>query len=162
MIWCSKLQTETALSTAEAKNIAMSHALHETIPVQNHIKEINCMFDLPNPMTGFCITLNENNLLAIAIAESLKFAPRTKHSHQISSFLQPSEYIFWQVRWHQDQVHINQEAYCWHIHLANWCWQFLYFTQNAKWMVIISITLRFHGSVRMQASSSNSVFHLCF
>ena len=94
VIWCSKLQTETALSTAEAKNIAMSHALHETIPVQNHIKEINCMFDLPNPMTGFCITLNENNLLAIAIAESLKIAPRTKHSHQISSFLQPSEYIF--------------------------------------------------------------------
>ncbi len=39
--WCSKLQTEIALSTAEAKYIAMSHALHETIPIQNFIKEIS-------------------------------------------------------------------------------------------------------------------------
>jgi hypothetical protein len=29
-------------------------------------------------------------------------------------------------------------------------------------MVIISITLRFRGSVRMQASSDNSGFHLWF
>jgi hypothetical protein len=31
VIWCSKLQTEIALSTAEAEYIAMSHALRETI-----------------------------------------------------------------------------------------------------------------------------------
>jgi hypothetical protein len=41
VIWCSKHQTEIALSTAEAKYIAMSHALRKTIPVQNLIKEIN-------------------------------------------------------------------------------------------------------------------------
>jgi hypothetical protein len=79
VIWCSKLQTEIALSTAEAKCIAMSHALRKTIPVQNLIKEINCIFDLPNPMTDFCITLHEDNLYAIKMAESLKFTPRTKH-----------------------------------------------------------------------------------
>ncbi len=79
VIWCSKLRTEIALSTAEAEYIAMSHALHETIPVQNLIKEINCIFDLPNPITDFCITLHEDNLSAIAMAESLKFTPRTKH-----------------------------------------------------------------------------------
>ncbi len=33
LVWCSKLQTEIALSTAEAEYIAMSHALCETIPV---------------------------------------------------------------------------------------------------------------------------------
>jgi hypothetical protein len=38
LIWCSKLQTEIALSTAEAEYIAMSHALQETIPVQNLVK----------------------------------------------------------------------------------------------------------------------------
>ena len=78
VIWCSKLQTEIALSTAEAKYIAMSHALRETIPVQN-LKEIQCIFDLPNPMTDFHITLHEDNLSAITMAESLKFTLRTKH-----------------------------------------------------------------------------------
>ena len=73
------MQTEIALSTTEAEYIAMSHALCETIPVQNLIKEIHCIFDLPNPMTDFHITLHEDNLSAIAMAESLKFTPRTKH-----------------------------------------------------------------------------------
>jgi len=79
VIWCSKLQTEIALSTAEAKYIATSHASRETIPIQNLIKEIHCIFDLPNPMTDFNITLHKDNLSAIAMAESLKFTPRTKH-----------------------------------------------------------------------------------
>ncbi len=34
VIWCSKLQTEIACSTAEAKYIVTSHALRETIPIQ--------------------------------------------------------------------------------------------------------------------------------
>jgi hypothetical protein len=82
-IWCSKLQTEIALSTEEAEYIAMSHALRETIPIQNLIKEIHCIFKLPNlmtnPMTDFCIMLHEDNLSAISMAESLKFTPCTKH-----------------------------------------------------------------------------------
>ena len=79
VMWCSKLQSEITLSTAEAKNIALSHALRETIPVQNLTKEIHCIFDFPNPMTDFNITLHEDNLSAIAMAESLKFTPRMKH-----------------------------------------------------------------------------------
>jgi hypothetical protein len=79
VIWCSKLWTEIAFSTAEALYIAMSHALRKTIPIQNLIKEINCIFNLPNPMTDFCITFHKDNLLAIAMAESLKFTPCTKH-----------------------------------------------------------------------------------
>jgi hypothetical protein len=63
VIWCSKLQTEIALSTSEA-----DETLHETIPIQNLIKEIHCIFDLPNPMTDFNITLHEDNLSAIAMA----------------------------------------------------------------------------------------------
>jgi hypothetical protein len=79
VIWCSKLQTEIALSTAEAEYIAMSQALRMTIPIQNLIKEINCIFKLPNPMTDFNITLHEDNLSAIPMAGSLKFTLRTKH-----------------------------------------------------------------------------------
>jgi hypothetical protein len=84
------------------------------------------------------------------------------HSNQISSFPQSSKYIVQQVRWYQAQIHFNQEAARWHIHKTCRCWQLFHFTQDAKWMVIISITLRFWGSVRMQASSSNSGFHLWF
>jgi hypothetical protein len=77
----------------------MSHALRKTIPIQNLIKVINRIFDLPNPMTDFCITRHEDNLSAIAMAESLKFTPRTKaYCHQISSPSQSRQYIFQQVR----------------------------------------------------------------
>jgi hypothetical protein len=74
-VWCSKLQTEIALLTAEAKYIAMSHALRETIPIQNLVKEVSCIFHLPDPITDFCITVHEDNLSAISMAESLKFTP---------------------------------------------------------------------------------------
>jgi hypothetical protein len=57
----------------------MSHALGETIPIQNLINEVSCIFNMPTPMTDFCITLHKDNLLAIAMAESLKFTPQTKH-----------------------------------------------------------------------------------
>jgi hypothetical protein len=80
------------------------------------------------------------------------------HSNQISSFLQSSKYTVQQVRWYQAQVHINQEATCCHIHKTSWCWQLFHFTQDAKWMVIISITLCFQRSVRMQAVAAIQVF----
>ncbi len=79
IVWSSKLQTKIALSTAEAEHIAMSHALGEMIPIQNLMKEIHCIISMPNPMTDFCITVHEDNLLAIAMVESLKFTPCTKH-----------------------------------------------------------------------------------
>ena len=79
IIWCSKLQTEIALSTAEAKYIALSHALREAIPIQNLSKEINCVFPLFIPTPDFCLTVHEDNMSAITMAESIKFTPRTKH-----------------------------------------------------------------------------------
>jgi hypothetical protein len=79
LVWCSKLQTEIALSTAEAEYIVMLHALRDTIPIQNLVKEVSCIFHLPDPITDFCITVHEDNLSAISMAESLKFTPRTKH-----------------------------------------------------------------------------------
>ena len=73
LVWCSKLQTEIALLTAEAKYIAMSHALCDTIQIQNLVKKVSCIFLLPDPITIFCITVHEDNLSAICMAESLKF-----------------------------------------------------------------------------------------
>ena len=41
VIWSSKLQTEIALSTAEAEYIDMYQALREALPIQRLAKEIN-------------------------------------------------------------------------------------------------------------------------
>jgi hypothetical protein len=79
-----------ALSTAEAEYIAMSHALCETIPIQNLMKKIHCIFSMPNPMTDFCITVHEDNLSAIAMAELLKFTPHT-NTLQSSIIISASE-----------------------------------------------------------------------
>lgn len=57
----------------------MSQALREAIPIQNLAREINCVFPLYMPTTDFCLTVHEDNCSAIAMAESLKFTPRTKH-----------------------------------------------------------------------------------
>jgi hypothetical protein len=43
------------------------------------MKEIHCIFSMPNLMTDFCITAHEDNMSAIAMAKSLKFTPCTKH-----------------------------------------------------------------------------------
>ena len=80
IIWGSKLQTEIALSTAEAEYIALSQALREAIPIQNLTKEINCVFPLYIPTTNFCLAVHEYNLSTIAMVESLKFTPCTKHT----------------------------------------------------------------------------------
>jgi hypothetical protein len=80
LIWCRKLQTEIALSTTEAEYMTMSLALRDTIPVQNLVKEVNCIFDMPNLITDCCITCHKDNLSAIVMAESLKFTPWTKHT----------------------------------------------------------------------------------
>ncbi|KAL7546696.1 hypothetical protein ACHAWF_010026 [Thalassiosira exigua] len=79
IIWCSKLQTEIVLSTAEAEYIALSQAPREAIPIQNLLKEIDCVFPLYVPDANFCIIVHEDNQSTIAMAESLKFTPRTKH-----------------------------------------------------------------------------------
>ena len=41
VFWCSKLQTEIALSTAESEYIALSQATREVIPFVNLLKEIS-------------------------------------------------------------------------------------------------------------------------
>jgi hypothetical protein len=42
IVWSSKLQTEVALSTAEAEYIAMSQATQDLIPLQDLLHEFSC------------------------------------------------------------------------------------------------------------------------
>jgi hypothetical protein len=77
--WQSKLQTEIALSTAEAKYIAMLQALRETIPLATLMREMNEIFPLYLPSPKFIIKVREDNLSCIAMAKNSKFTPRAKH-----------------------------------------------------------------------------------
>ena len=79
IIWSRKLQTEIALSTAEADYIDMSQVLCEALPVQQMTKEINCIVSLYTPKRKFCFTVHKDNLSSAAMKELLKFTPRTKY-----------------------------------------------------------------------------------
>ena len=91
VLWCSKLQTEIALSTAEAEYIALSQATREIIPFVNLLKEIDEYIKLDiKPSQMYC-KLFEDNTSCITIAQGKKFSPRTKHIslkyHWFRSFL---------------------------------------------------------------------------
>ncbi len=53
--WQTKLQTEIALSAAEAKYIVLSQALRETLPMTNLMKVINVTFSLHLPLPKLVI-----------------------------------------------------------------------------------------------------------
>jgi hypothetical protein len=77
--WCSKLQTEIALSTTEAEYIALSQSLREVIPVIDLMKEINEIFPINIPTPEIHCKVWEDNNGALALANGQKFSPRTKH-----------------------------------------------------------------------------------
>ena len=77
--WCSKLQTEIALSTTESEYIALSQAMREVIPFMNLMMEVGDIFKLHNPKPKLHCKVFEDNRSCIRVAESPKFTPRTKH-----------------------------------------------------------------------------------
>jgi hypothetical protein len=77
--WSSKLQTEIALSTAEAEYIALSSALREVIPLMTVMDELNEVFPLQMNTPDFFCKVWEDNQSCISMATSQKFTPRTKH-----------------------------------------------------------------------------------
>ena len=91
VFWCSKLQTEIALSTAESEYIALSQATREVIPFVNLLKEISQYMKLSIKPSQMKCKLFEDNTSCITIAEGKKFSPRTKHIslkyHWFRSFL---------------------------------------------------------------------------
>jgi hypothetical protein len=80
IVWSSRLQTEIALSTAEAEYIALSTALRQLIPMMHILTEISGVFeDTYVPKPDIHCKVFEDNRSAIVMAESTKFSPRTKH-----------------------------------------------------------------------------------
>eukprot|EP00956_Cyclotella_meneghiniana_P030506 scaffold76990_cov25-Cyclotella_meneghiniana.AAC.1 len=66
--WVSKLQTEIALSTAEAEYIALSTALREVIPLMTLMQEINEVFPLYIDKPNFFCKIFEDNQSCIKMA----------------------------------------------------------------------------------------------
>ena len=79
IIWCSKLQTEIALSTAEAEYIALSQAMREVIPLMNLFEELKEVIPLHLPKPKVKCKVFEDNTSCISMASAHKFSPRTKH-----------------------------------------------------------------------------------
>ncbi len=77
--WSSKLQSEIALSTAEAEYIALSQALREVIPLISLIEELSDIFPLYVNQPDFFCKVWEDNQSCITMTQTDKFTPRTKH-----------------------------------------------------------------------------------
>ena len=79
IFWRSTLQTEIALSTAEAEYIALSTALRQVIPLMTMMEEIQKVFPIMVSKPGFVCKVHEDNQSTIKMATGVKFPPRTKH-----------------------------------------------------------------------------------
>ena len=82
VIWSSKLQTETALSTMEAEVVAMASCCRELFPVIDLTCELGMAAGIPpNDTAQMHVTPHEDNIGALTLAETLppQFTPRSKH-----------------------------------------------------------------------------------
>ena len=82
MVWVSKLQTETALSTMEAEIIALAHCCRELFPVMDIVKEMGEAMNLPTKdMSTMHVSIHEDNAGALVLAETIppQFTPRSKY-----------------------------------------------------------------------------------
>ena len=89
--WVSKLQTEVALSTTEAKYIALSQAMRDLIPLLGLLEELSPVLKLSTDKPDvhwrtcgygngqFVADLFEDNRGAYELAKAPKMRPRTKH-----------------------------------------------------------------------------------
>ena len=92
LLWCSKLQTEIALSTTEAEYIALSQAMREVLPMMTLLKEINKIFPIGFKTPRIHCKVWEDNESCIKVAKNENFTPRTKHIaikyHHFRSYVQ--------------------------------------------------------------------------
>jgi hypothetical protein len=77
--WASCLQTEIALSTAEAEYIALSSALGKVIPLMTLMKELHTIFPVHINKPNFFFKVHKDYQSTIRMATSDKFTLRTKH-----------------------------------------------------------------------------------
>ena len=81
------LQTEIALSMAEAEYIVLLQSLRDVIPLITLLKEINTAFPVHAKTPTFVCKVHEDNQSCITMATTHKFSPRKKHiAHKYHHF----------------------------------------------------------------------------
>ena len=81
VLWTSKLQTETALSTMEAEINALAHSCKELFPIIDIVSELGDVVGLPTKdLTSMHVSIHEDNAGALVLAETIppQFTPRSK------------------------------------------------------------------------------------
>ena len=83
VLWISKLQTETALSTMEAEIVALSHSCKELFPVMEIVGSVGPAFGIPVGTTEMNVSIHEDNAGALILAQKLppEYTPRSKYYH---------------------------------------------------------------------------------
>ena len=79
LLWSSKLQTEIALSTAEAEYISLSSGLREVIPLMTLLKEVAPLITVNTSSPIIHCKVYEDNKSCISMATKQKYSARTKH-----------------------------------------------------------------------------------
>ena len=82
MVWVSKLQTETALSTMEAEIIALAHCCRELFPVVDTVAELGKVVGLDtSDLVSMHVSVHEDNAGALILAQTIppQFTPRSKY-----------------------------------------------------------------------------------
>jgi hypothetical protein len=81
VLWQSKLQTETALSTMEAEIIALAACMRELIPIIDLVQSLADAVGLPAGDVNMRVSVHEDNSGALVLAETLppQFTPRSKY-----------------------------------------------------------------------------------
>lgn len=83
VLWQSKLQSETALSTMEAEIVALAGCARELIPIIQMVNTMGPALGLPVKPTAIHVSIHEDNAGALILADTLppQFTPRSKHYH---------------------------------------------------------------------------------
>jgi hypothetical protein len=83
VMWQSKLQTKTALSTMEAEIVAISDCACELIPIMQMVEFLGPAVGLPMDCTSMHVCIHEDDACALILAETLplQYTPPSKHYH---------------------------------------------------------------------------------
>jgi hypothetical protein len=82
VVWVSKLQSETAMSTMEAEIIALAHCCRELFPVIDVVTELGNVLGLETKeLASMHVSIHEDNAGALVLAETIppEFTPRSKY-----------------------------------------------------------------------------------
>ena len=81
VLWKSKLQTETALSTMEVKVNSLAACMRDLIPIMDMVQLLAVSFGIPAGDVNMRVSVHEDNSGALVLAEYFppQFTPRSKY-----------------------------------------------------------------------------------